>query len=106
MEEKERQLIVRPRRGMTFLQDQDLSLTGCSRSKQLIQLRKRNNPKAGESNKVNNSIRKDIVAYLIYARTAEPQKPRNKVHYAIIDKAVFSPCLAEPHCACCYAALR
>jgi hypothetical protein len=31
----------------------------------------------------------NIVAYLLHARTVEPQKARNTVHYATIDEAAF-----------------
>jgi hypothetical protein len=45
------------------------------------------------------------VAYLLHARTVELQKPRNTVHYATIDEAVFSLCRAESPRDCCYATL-
>jgi hypothetical protein len=42
------------------------------------------------------------VAYLLHARTVEPQKPQNTVHYATIDKVVFSPvCAAFVARQCC-----
>jgi hypothetical protein len=37
-----------------------------------------------------------IVVYLLNARTVEPQKTRNTVHYATIDEAVFPPSRAVP----------
>jgi hypothetical protein len=44
---------------------------------------------------------KNSVAYSLHARIVEPQKPRNTIHYVTINEAVFSPCRAETHRACC-----
>jgi hypothetical protein len=47
----------------------------------------------------------NIVAYSPHARTVEPQKPQNMVHYTTINETVFSPCCAKPCLTFCYAML-